>query len=144
MWYLGIAGAWAWQFFARGKYTPLHNWLHAPVTRIHLYELMAAAVISLIIAMIMTFKMGEPIPRLPDYSGIFMAAAIGFVGWLWYLTQVRPNPAAANPQPTVTVTAGHATVVHTVGVNWQLVAVFGIGGAVVLAVLYLVIRYIVA
>lgn len=148
MWFLVIAGVLAWQFFAKGKYTPLHSWLHAPLTTTHSYELLALGVVSIIIAGMLTYKTGEPIPALPDYSGIFMAAAFAFAAWLWYQVEIHAKPAVniARPQPTVTVTAGHpvTTVVHTVGVNWQLVGIVGIcilGG---LAVLYLVIRYIIA
>lgn len=148
VWYLAFTGVYLWQYIATGKYTPMHNWLHQPLVTPHVYELAAVLIFSLIVAAILTRQIGEPIWALPDYGGIFLAAAAAFIGWLWYKVEIHAKPVVTTvvqqPQPTVTVTAGHpvtTTVVHT-GTNWELVALFGIGGVIAVVILYLVVRFI--
>jgi hypothetical protein len=151
MWYIVAAAAFLWLYLDRSMNPVITDWLHQPVAgshaaNVHGIWLAGIMLVVLIIAALLTHKTGEAVPGVPRDNSWVMALAFAFVGFLWYLVQVNRKPAVTivRPQPTVTVTPGHpvTSVVHTVGINWELVATFGIVGVIVLAVLYFIVRYV--
>ena len=151
MWYIAAAAGFLWLYFDRSIAPVVTDWLHAPITgshaaNVHGVWLAGVMLTALIVAALLTHKTGEAVPGAPRDHSWVMALAFAFVGFLWYLTQINKKPAVniVRPQPTVTVTpsTGVSTVVHTVGINWELVTTFGIIGVIVLAVLYFIVRYI--
>lgn len=141
MWYIAVAGIFIWQFLGHDKYTPLHNFLHAPLLGDHIWELGAAVIVSVIIAAIMTNRTGSFLPG-PDYSGFFAALAFAFVGFLWYLVQIHAKPPVTivRPQPTITVTQApqsHTLIFLPHMGGWEIVGVVGIIAVVVIAVVAL-------
>lgn len=151
MWYLIAAAGFLWLYLDRSLAPVVTDWLHQPIAGSHaanMHGIWLAGVILLTmsIAAMLTHKTTELVPGMPKDHSWVMALAFAFAAFLWYLVQVNRKPAVTivRPQPTVTVTPSVpvSTVVHASGVNWEMVAIFGIGGAVALAVLYFVVRYI--
>lgn len=149
MWYIGVAAAFLWLYLDRNISPVITDWLHEPVmgshaANVHGIWLAGIVVVMIILVALLTHKTGEAVPGVSRDTSWVVGVALAFVGFLWYLTQINKKPAVniVRPQPTVTVTPGVSTVVHTVGINWELVTTFGIIGVIVLAILYFIVRYV--
>ncbi len=155
MWYIALAGIYVTLYLRNDRViTPVHRWLHEPVTGSHAANMHGVwlggiVLTAIVITAILTRKTGEAVPGVPRDTSWVIGLALAFTGFLWYLVQVGRKPAAVitRPQPTVTVTAGSShpvtsTVMHAAGVSWEVVAIFGVIGVIVLGVLYFIVRYV--
>lgn len=148
MWYIALAGIYL-MLYLRNDIAPVHRWLHEPVmgthaANVHGMWLGGTVLVTLIVVALITHRTGEAVPGMPRDTSWVLGLAFAFVGFLWYLVQVGKKPAVTIVRVTA-APSGHPVppaVVHTPGVNWELVTIVGIGGVVTLAVLYFVVRYI--